>query len=782
MASDPAKTARLKVASASLWRAGIHAAEPGRIVSRSPKGLDLVLPPTLALVEFEQALRRELRQKSWLSALRCRFDGLSLLIFSLGFSIATATLFGLLGLYEELFKRLLIEGGLAGAAEKVWFILSALLFVFIVTLVPSLLAGEDSKFRDWLQRWYHHSQRVQRRLQRIVNSLVKDGVEEIRLWNGCAHPEGSWVWTSLVPALRGCGVDLTLHLRSDRQRPILGLLQATGMDQPWESQPEDGFEASEEPPPQCLPRVLEMLDSGDRMLLELLILTSTASLPATWQQALTTADPRLRGMVSLGLAEFILSRYGQSLLSEPKDTAPHTLTAFLRRGLHDYRLLLHHRVGHHRVLRLAAPLQQDNARVQEKFAHLQDATQAELPRFLRQNQDPLAGLVLLGLGEPAGLAPRMRLELLAHLIETTRQEEMYFLVPGLWTLLIQEGDSTLASVQVRACRGLPLTSLQHLCELLERSGFFTQALNLARHLLPIHPVKYSMDIARLLERSGQYQQAFQVLWDEPGLRALHQAGDGGGQDDTALRYHLHLSWTVVSGRLIEHQAEGLQALHRAGRILDQDRDRQREPYLLWRYHNNLANYAEWMGDLDACVRHHRQAVEIPGVEQKWISGSQVNLGIAYRMLFAASGDRSALDKALHFGLAGVDLKRQIGDHDELPVTLHNAVLSRLEAQLAGVSGEFPIDLVQALAMTEQGLEILTRTGSSKKLGLLLVERYLFALLAGVPQAQCRGYGQALQGWLDQAGDQPPADVTAVREILQRASRHIPQCLALLQRH
>ena len=500
MAALQRKPAKLKIVTASLWRAGLHAKQPGQVVSCSKTGLDLVLPPTLALAEFEQTLRLAVRQKSRISAIRCRFDGLSLLVFSLGFSIATATLFGLLGLYEELFKRLLIGGGLAGPGEKVWFILSALLFVFIVTLVPSLLAGEDSKFRDWLQRWYNHAQRVQRRLQRTVNNLVKDGVKEIRLWNGCAYPEQSWVWVSLVPALRNSGIDLTLHLRADRERSILPLLQGTGIEEPSPQPPGDGFELTEELAPHLLPRVLEMLDSGDRMLHDLLILTSTASLPPFWQQALTTGDQRLQGMVSLGLAEFMLSRYGQYLLSEQGNAAPHTLTAFLRRGLHDYRLLLRYQVGKHSVLRLTAPLQRETERVKEKFAHLHDSMQAELPRFLRQNQDPLAGLVLLGLGEQSGLAPRLRIELLANLIETTRQEEMYFLVPGLWALLCQSSDSSVAGGQIQAYGGLQLRSLQSLCELLERSGFFSAALDLARHLRPVHPVKYSMDVARLLER------------------------------------------------------------------------------------------------------------------------------------------------------------------------------------------------------------------------------------------------------------------------------------------
>jgi hypothetical protein len=538
---------------------------------------------------------------------------------------------------------------------------------------------------------------------------------------------------------------------------------------------------TEELAPHLLPRVLEMLDSGDRILLDLLILTSTASLPATWQQAMTAGDPRLQGMVSLGLAEFILARYSQYLLSEQSAAAPHTFTAFLRRALHDYRLLDRHQVGKHRVLLLPAALQQESQRVKEKFAHLHDSMQAELPRFLRQNHDPLAGLVLLGLDQESGQTARLRSELLTNLIETTRQEEMYFLTSGLRALLTQSGDSSASGHQVQAYGGLPLQSLQSLCELLERSGYFTEALNLAQHLRPIHPVKYSMDIARLLERTGRYQQAFQVLWGEPGLRALHQADQSCVSEETALRYHLHLSWTVVSGRLSHYQAEGLQALDRAGRMLEQNRDRQRDPYLLWRYHNNRANYAEWQGDLDACVQQHRQAVELPGVEQKWISGTQANLGIVYRMLFASTGDRAALDQALHFGLAGVELKRQIGDHDELPVTLHNAALTRLEAHLAKAGAAFPFDLTQALAMTAQGLEILARTGSSKKLGLLLVERYLLAELTGAAAEQTKACGSALQRWLEQADSQPQADVKAVREILQRASQQIPQCAPLLGR-
>ncbi|WP_305042033.1 tetratricopeptide repeat protein [Geoalkalibacter sp.] len=763
------KNLSIKVHTAGLWKAGQSSPEPGRIVVPGRTGLDLFLPPGLALADFEKALRAAARQQARFSSLKCCFDGFSLLFFSLVFSVGIATLFGLLGLYEDLFKRLLIEGNLVGTAQRAWFVLSALLFVFMVTLVPSVLAGEDSKFREWLQKWYNHAQRVQRRILRTVSLLLRDEVPEIRLWNCGAFAEDSWVWNSLVPALRNSRTDLALHVGIGQERQTLARLGKDATSNSCELVHGQLAEGSEELPIELLPRVLEMMDSGDQLLLDLLILCSTDTLPPAWRKTLSAGDARLRGMISLGLAEFVLFRFGSSLLPDQAEATTHALAAFVRRCQHDYRLLIREQIGQHSLSRLAACLEKETERVRNRFVHLRDQLESELPVFLKANTDPLAGLVLLGLSESAGLPPRARQALLENLLETSRREEMYFLVPALWRVLAQDRDTAEPGNRLLTYGGLSLQSLQHLCELLERSGCFDEALDLARHLRPVHPAKYAMDIARLLERTGQYDQAFAALRDEPGLCTLRRAIP---PNEIALRYNLHLSWTVVSGRLEQHKAEGAAALEQARGILDQCLDQQRDPYLLWRYHNNRANYAEWDEDLVTCIEEHHRCIEIPGIEQKWLSGSQVNLGIAYRMLFRATQDPGAMEKALHFAQEGLRLKRQIGDYDELPVTLHNAALTLLEAHLSFADAHFQIDLNQALAMTEQGLDILARTVSTKKQGLLLAERCILAQLLNVDPAQRAAFGNALQKWLEQAPTLAPADLKVVREILARAETSV----------
>ena len=772
-AVPPAHSKQAIVRSGTLRQIAVCCPEPQGVVLAQNEELDFALLPELTLPDFEEKLRAAARKKSRMASLRYRLDGFSLVVFSLLFSLGVAVLFGLLSLYEELFKNLVIRREFEQPEHIFLFASCALIFILIVTLVPSVLGGESSKFREWLQQWYNHNRRVQRRILRGIHLLTKNGCQEIRIWNACVHAQSSWVWQCLLPSLmRAPAQTITFHVRSGQDQMIVNLLErCEGQNRKiaveWQ---EPGLLQVPTTEVQ-LSRIKELMPDGDKTLLDLLLLCSTFNLNENEQQSLTRKDFRLKGIVSMDLADFLASRYGQHL-SGPNGLANiPTLTSFTRRCRQDYQILLREQVGHHPIHRLVEACHALAPQARNNFSAIVDHMLSEIPEFLNQNNDPLAAVVLLGLGEDSEMPDNLFNALLNNLIQSTRNKEMYFLVAAIWSLLSKGYDRGDKFPRLRIYGKLSLSALQNLCELFERSGHFAEALELARHLHPIHPAEYAMIGARLLERKGDYPKALHLLLEDSALKSLRKQNANDTNFDILLRYQLHLSWTVVSSRMSDWKKEGLNAVEQARKILADMLVEQRNPFLLWRLHNNCANYAEWDDDLDACLAEHEQCIEIPGVEQKWISGSYVNLGIAYRLLFIKQNDPNTLQRAFHFGQEGVRLKQQIGDNDELPVALHNVALTWLEGLLSGQDMTPLCEAQGVIAMTEQGLELLRQASSSKKMGMLLAERFILSVAADAPQNTTKTLRRDLEQWLEQPVNRSLSDHQTVTELLRKASEH-----------
>lgn len=738
------------------------------------QGLDMLLLPGASLNSFESALKKYAKTRK-----RFYFDGsvegLSLGIFSLTISILIAVVLGVVSLYEELFVNFVEKGTLDGVAQFGWFFFSALLIVLLANYLPKLLTGEGSWFREQVISWQNHDHRVRHRLKRQMRFVERGEAADkhIRIWNACHFPLDSWVWKSFVPALLELRCPLDFYVRSKKGQTLLAELEArTSQFRPVDStvvliKAEKKASSSDN-----LSTVLALLDNNDRILLELAGYISTLNLPESWQLRLHVGNDLLSGAISHELFDFVLRKGANYLLTDNPEPVEHLLSSFLHRAQFDYRLLETAYSGEQRILHLKKELNSffdfDLFQEQAQFHFIDSQIKAELTSYCSQSNDPLAILIALGLGgkEPAGRI--CQVPIVERLIQTVRDKEMYFLVDLLDVLLTfsRPADNNGPSNKYK---GFSVPALDALLDLYERSGKYENALTLVRYVSQINPVIYSMREARILERLGKYSEACAVLkeiarqhFTENVLADPHFA-------EILVRYNLHLSWTIVSGRLAAEKEIGKTALATAAELYASMLGEKLDPYLLWRYHNNSANYAEWEDDIDRCVQQHLCCLDVPGVELKWISGTHVNLGIAYRFLFKKNKDRTALQKALLHSSEGVKIKRDIGDHDELPITLHNSALTRLEMAMLLPDVATEGDIQAALTMAGEGLTLLRQSQSKKKEGLLLAERHIAAQMLEakkcLPDTISESCYHELLDWQENIGVEEAEDRIQVEQLL-----------------
>lgn len=748
------KEGRFCLQGGTLWQLGRFSAERiAEAVFTEGADVHLALAPEMSLGDFEKRLFAAARARSLPRTLLSRIDGLSVLFISLGFSVVLSVLIGLVSLYEDLFKSLVVKGAFEEPGQMGWFLFCASLFVALVTFVPSLLSGEDSKVREWLHRWYTRSHRVQRRMGRLLRLL---GSEQgsIHLWNPCAFAEQSWVWTELFEALKAQSAPCLLHVREGSRRAHRRIAsQSHTLCCPLPSAVELG-ESS-------FASLRPLLHAEELLLLDLMLIFSTAGLPPAWLSRLGQDSAALDRALSLELVEALYERCRSLASEESAGTfSRRSLAALVDACRNDYGLIQEEQVKGHRIIklseRLARPELLEDAL--ERWPNLRQRVRQEALSYAGLD-DPVGLLMLLGCCADEGEVALKHARLLDRLVAEIRRTEMYFLMHPFWALFGRQPQEPLF-------RRLNLESLKHLVVLFERSGRFEQALELARALQSVEGCRYRIAEGRLLERLGRYPEAFAIFTQDARLGRLRR--EASAHPELALSLLLQLSWAIVSGRLQEHRSAGRAALAEAQGLLDEQLGALSDPNMLWHFHNNRANYAEWEGDFEAAIAEHRRALELPGIELKWVSGSLVNLGIAYRLHFLQSRSSESLAQAMEQGFEGVRLKTLMGDRDELPVTLHNAALTVIEAQLAGEGPQVESRFAEALLCCERGLEILRRSTSTKRLGILLAERFLLQRQLAQEKADCvAASARELVCWLS-AEDSDSSERLTVLELLGRA--------------
>ncbi len=739
------------------------------VMDESGKNFHIVLYPDVKQEQFENALH-EFKQEHRFPLRRFRLDNFLLSSVILLFTLLVVLFIGFLAVYQDLFSAAIIELNIGSRYAQVLLLVTGVLAVVVITYLPSFFTAESSWIKDRLLRWKNHKFRVRKKFQRELNFLLPKKNQELKVvvWNVSQQDIQQWHWDYLFPVLAAIPCEKTFYLTTYREQEniekLSDILTVEESTISYADSPTNNNSVS-------LTNIALLLGRKDRYLLKFLQPIAGLVCPDTLNHLRLRNIPLTR-VVPFELCVALVKGCRDVGIDSEPGTEEQVVANFYMRLIRDYGVLgrqfAHQRIYYHflqdECVASAAQLDASDLALADYIPHLQ--------LFIKQARGPISLIAAINLlsrleDTPADLMSRYQ-----TLITLVRDQELYSLADLIFYFLL--GDDSERTLRSSDLLGLSLQALNDLLEICEHSAKYDNALSLARHLSKINPVNYRMIEARLLERQGDYQGAYTVLCELQ--EDYFQVDTGTNVDNSmlALSFYLHQSWTVVSGRLLEYRTCGETALDHAMAIIVNSNGRNIEPYLLWRYYNNRANYAEWLGDLAGAAEHHEAALGIPGIDQKWISATYTNLGITYRLLMEqadAPECQEFFDKSYLYLDKGLQVKRQLGDDDELPITLHNYALLLLKGYRINEFVACTAEHVKKAAMLAlEGLQILKRTDSLRKKGELLTELVIAARLLtqqGQPLAiGDENWPEQLQQWLQEQPANQVADLRALLEVFQ----------------
>ena len=254
--------------------------------------------------------------------------------------------------------------------------------------------------------------------------------------------------------------------------------------------------------------------------------------------------------------------------------------------------------------------------------------------------------------------------------------------------------------------------------LFERSGHFEQAILLTQYLYEINPNKYAVNICSLYERMGQFEKAYESLPKTLNI------GIKSSPNEIEVRYYQRKSaWIIISQRNEQLKQEGIESLNTLSNLLFSHNE-DNNPLWLWHYYNIKANLEEWNKNLEEGIENYKKCLSIPTLGAFEYGATFVNMAITYRCKYIEQEIKkiATINKSIKLGRLGLLLKQSVGEKDEMPVVLHNLALNilyKISNTLIDVSL-----CNEVLDLTQEALEILEKTKSIKRLGMVLIENFI----------------------------------------------------------
>ena len=337
-------------------------------------------------------------------------------------------------------------------------------------------------------------------------------------------------------------------------------------------------------------------------------------------------------------------------------------------------------------------------------------------------ENPISFLILYYYVKDIVLDQRRTIKILEKFISSIKQKQQYELINFYWFeiagFMFDFNDvNTFESSNNSYYRKISIEALNDLAFLFERNGHFEQAILLTNYLYEINPIKYALNISSLYERMGHFDKAYQSLPKELNI------GKKEKPSDIEVRYFQRkAAWIIISQRNEELKQEGIDSLNKLEELLFSHNE-DNNPLWLWHFYNIKANLHEWNNDLDEAIIFYKKCLSIPTLGAFEYGATFVNMAISYRCKYInqIEKDQKIIDKSIKLGRLGMLLKQSVGDRDEMPVVLHNFALNILYK----ISNNMDVSLCnEVLDATNEALEILTRTKSIKRLGMVLIENYI----------------------------------------------------------
>ncbi len=714
--------------------------------SSSGRVLHLLLRPHTGVQEFEELLREPLGISAsgrWFT--RSANVGTGLVIGG-----AALMFLALIDLFSELIGVIVSEQRPPSQWHLLLLVATFLIGAAIVSFAPQLLAGDDSRLRRLVSRWFDTEERTISRINKRLKTTGQTRFGCVVIWNA-AEPTSLGV-RSLLACFDDVALDLELRVHGDELALVHSMVEAgqqvsIGVHGPhaqhWDAeQPNavgDGTSL-----------VLEAsLGWEATLMLRAVLAASTVTAASDWRDAIRHSGAFAHGSVSTSLAASFFVEHATD--SEAVQGLP--AEKWLHRFIADYRILQHgYFEGELRYVAEPDVGKHTTQEVSVADTHERLITGESVPN---DAEDVVRAFIRV-LHVPARDWSGPGFERLLNAFVALADNRAHY--RGFQVLAqVIKSEIERSPADRRLLPALRLPSLMRLQEVLGTAGEQELAIRIARWLAPYTGRDGAIQRARLLEKRGRYDEALRecnLVEDvaDPLIRQL-DAGEAArlGAEDLSFvnDFCRTQAWLRISA---EREDPGWAAsvartyMHRLDQIADAWPG-QRDPILTHERQNYWALLHEWEGDRHSAIRHHRFAIELPAVPINKVLGSTINMGRTMRDLAmepvsaapeSAGEDvwrraREQLREAEDTVLKGYEGKMQIGDNNDVPIGAHNLALTRL--YLAGVAsrlGEDPtVPALAGLEASRHGLEVLASTGSVRKWQMLLEEGRLAAALAGV---------------------------------------------------
>jgi tetratricopeptide (TPR) repeat protein len=658
------------------------------ILSKNEEELNITFCENDTLEKFETDLSI-LRGSSFIYSFKKRFSSILLSVISvvvIMFALISASI------YEDLLKKILFEFPFSWNIQDTISSILVIIFFFGMLMMPSILDGEGSEFKNNLWAWFNKDIRKLKRLKLAFSMFGKSTV--LNLYNFDLVEEKHWIWRLLVTTLFNRFETINFYIRNDQIQSIekkLARFKIENITIIKENKSTKEFDVD------------ILLSNKEQKLFSLMQLSSSSIIK----------DGSIKNFVSLELFEYC----GRNFFETDKSSSEQLISGFqnfINRSFDDFNF-----ITQKKSIQICFTANVTYKSLDDEQKRLAYYLRNHIEECITYFDNPISLLILYYYVKDIVLDEKRTIAILEKFISAVLNKQQYELVDDYWFALagemfdsntLEDFDKTNTSFY----RKLSIEALNKLIFLFERNGHFEQALLISKYLYEINPNKYSVNMCSLLERMGRFEEAYTRLPKNLNL------GKNNKPSEIEVRYFQRKSWIVVSQRKDELKQEGTEALSNLNELLFSHND-DNEPLWLWHYYNIKANYAEWNEDYEQAIGHYKKCLAIPALGAFEYGATFVNMAIAYRLKYLEGDTKNfdIIDKSINLGKLGVLLKESVGDRDELPVVLHNQALNILCKMLHS-----PLDekaCVEIINITTDAISILDKTKSIKRLGMLLIE-------------------------------------------------------------
>ena len=621
-----------------------------------------------------------------------RFSSTVISIISV-FAILTALLS--VSIYEDFLKKIVFEMPFDWALNDYIALGFVLVFFFGLLMMPSILDGEGSEFKDLISSWFNKDIRKLRKLELAFSNFDKN--MDIHLYNFDLEDSNHWLWKFFVSTILNRFSSVNFYIRNDKVQSIQKKLKKFKIE---------NIEIIKEEISRKKCDIEILLSSKEQKLYSLMQLCST-NIMKQWDK---------KSFISLELFEYC----GKNFIKDEQDSKNQLIFGFqnfINRSFDDFGFLDQEKSQ--QIFFTQNVVFKDLADEEKRLAYY---LRNHIEECVSIFENPISLLILYYYVKDIVLDQRRTIKILEKFISSIKQKQHYELINFYWFeiagFMFDFNDiNTFESSNNSYYRKLSIESLNNLAFLFERNGHFEQAILLNQYLYEINPNKYALNISSLYERMGQFDKAYESLPQSLDI------GKNEKPNEIEIRYFQRkAAWIIISQRNEKLKDEGIECLNKLEELLFSHNE-DNVPIWLWHFYNIKANIEEWNENYNEAIKYYKKCLSIPTLGAFEYGATFVNMAISYRCKYNLLTEKNPkiIDKSIKFGRLGLILKQSVGDRDEMPVVLHNFALNILYK----ISNTMDTSLCnEVLEATNEALEILDKTKSIKRLGMVLIENYI----------------------------------------------------------